>query len=298
VAEAGIPILIAGAKGQLARALAERAARHGFKAVALGRPALDLTKPETIRDAFSKVDPAFVINAAAATGVDQAESDPAAAFAVNRDGAAALAAETYKRKLPFLHVSTDYVFDGEGGAPYAEGAPVNPLGVYGRSKLEGEMAVLESHPKAIICRTSWVFSPWPKNFALTMLQYGQERDELKVVNDQHGRPTYALDLADALLDLGALASAVGPGDLPRILHVANSGEATWCEFAAAILGAAKQRGRKVAKLEPIPTSAYPTPARRPADSRLDCTQATLVLGRSLRDWRAAVEDWAGRVINA
>lgn len=297
VGKAGTPILVAGAQGQLARALAERASKHGFRAICLGRPELDLSDPATIAAAFEKHEPVFVVNAAAATAVDLAESEPDHAYAVNRDGAAALAAATYNARIPFLHVSTDYVFDGAGGAPYAATAPVNPLGVYGRSKAEGEQAVLSAHPRAIVCRTSWVYSPWPKNFALTMLDAGARRDELSVVDDQRGRPTYAPDLADALLDIGALVSTVGAADAPRILHLANSGEATWHEFAAAIFEHAHKAGRKTPRLKAIPTRDYPTPATRPADTRLDCAEADRLLGRSLRPWRAALEDWARRVLH-
>ena len=296
MAKSGIPILVAGASGQLARALAERAPRHGFQPVCLGRPQLDLTKPETIDAAFSKLDPAFVINAGAATAVDLAESEPDAAFAVNRDGAANLARAAHDRRLPLLHVSTDYVFDGLGGAPYSETAKVNPLGVYGRSKLEGEIAVLATHPTAIVCRTSWVFSPWPKNFALTMLALAEQKDEISVVGDQFGKPTYAPDLADALLDIGALVSTIGAADAPRILHLANSGETNWHDFAAAIFDHAQRAGRKISHLKSILTTDYPTPAKRPADSRLDCSKAELLLGRSMRNWRAALDDWAHRTL--
>jgi len=294
--KAGIPILVAGAKGQLALALAERAPKHGFKAICLGRPELDLADPATIAAAFKKYEPAFVVNAAAVTAVDLAEFEPEQAYAVNRDGAGALAAASYNARAPFLHVSTDYVFDGAGGAPYAANAPLNPLGVYGRSKAEGEQAVLAAHPHAIVCRTSWIYSPWPKNFALTMLEAGAKRDALSVVDDQRGRPTYALDLADALLDIGALVSTVGAADAPRILHLANSGEATWHEFAAAIFDLAHRAGRKTPVLKAITTKDYPTPATRPADARLDCAEAERLLGRSLRPWRAALDDWARRVL--
>ncbi len=295
--KAGTPILVAGAQGQLARALAERAPKHGFHAICLGRPELDLADPATIAAAFAKYEPAFVVNAAAATAVDLAESEPDHAFAINRDGAAALAAAAYSARLPFLHVSTDYVFDGAGGAPYPTDAPVSPLGVYGRSKAEGEQAALAAHPHAIVCRTSWVYSPWPKNFALTMLDAGAKRDEVSVVSDQRGRPTYALDLADALLDIGALVSTVGAADAPRILHLSNSGEATWHEFAAAIFDHAHKAGRKTPVLKAISTKDYPTPAKRPADGRLDCSTTERLLGRSLRPWRAALEDWARRVLH-
>ena len=164
-------------------------------------------------------------------------------------------------------------------------------------KAEGEQAVLAAHPNAIICRTSWVYSPWPKNFALTMLDVGSKRDEVSVVSDQRGRPTYAIDLADALLDIGALVSTVCAADAPRILHLSNSGEATWHEFADAIFERAQKAGRKVPQLKAIPTSAYPTPAARPADARLDCTSAERLLGRPLRPWRAALDDWARRVLH-
>ncbi|MET0545435.1 MAG: dTDP-4-dehydrorhamnose reductase [Caulobacterales bacterium] len=293
----GVPILVAGASGQVARAIAERAPRHGFAPVCLGRADMDLTQPDAIHAAIDRVEPAFVVNAAAYTAVDMAESEPDAAFALNRDGAAALAKAAHDFRLPLLHVSTDYVFDGLGGAPYSERAAPRPLGVYGRSKLEGEQAVLAAHPHTIICRSSWIFSPWPKNFALTMLDLAGRQTELSVVNDQRGKPTYAPDLADALMDVGALVTALGAADVPRLLHLANSGEATWYEFAAAIFEQAKKAVRTVPKLHAIPTADYPTPAQRPLDSRLDCSAAERLLGRSMRHWRSALEDWAGRVLH-
>lgn len=288
---------MAGASGQVARAIAERAPRHGFAPACLGRTDMDLTRPDLIHAALDRIEPAFIVNAAAHTAVDRAESEPGAAFAINRDGAAALAKAAHDFRIPLLHVSTDYVFDGLGGAPYPVKTPPRPLNVYGQSKFEGEQAVLAAHPAAIVCRTSWIFSPWPANFAMTMLDLAGRQDEVVVVADQHGRPTYALDLADALMDLGALVSTLGAADAPRILHLANGGEATWHEFAAAIFEQTKKAVRKVPKLRAISTAEYPTPARRPMDSRLECSAAERLLGRSMRHWRSALEDWAGRVLH-
>lgn len=289
-------ILVVGASGQLARSLAEQAERYGLDAICAGRPSLDLEKPDTVSRWLKEVDPLFVINAGAATAVDLAESQKEHAFSMNCTGAATLAKVVHDQGVPLLHISTDYVFDGGGGAPYAEHARTNPLNVYGQSKLAGELAVLETHPGAVICRTSWIFSPWPKNFALTMLELAKHRDEISVVSDQRGKPTYAPDLADALLEIGILAKNTGHDRLPRRLHVANSGETNWFEFASAIFEHCERAGLKIPRVKPTPTSEFPLPARRPLDSRLDCSLLERLLKRPMPHWRSGLEAWATRVI--
>jgi dTDP-4-dehydrorhamnose reductase len=195
------PILVAGKTGQLARSLAEEAALRGVALVAMERAHLDLTDPGSVERAVAATVPRAIINAAAYTAVDQAEAEPALAFAINRDGPARLAAAAARRDVPFIHLSTDYVFDGMKEGPYREDDAPAPLGVYGRSKLEGERAVRETCPAGVILRTSWLYGRFGRNFVTTMLQLAQTREVVRVVDDQHGALTAAPDLAGAILDL-------------------------------------------------------------------------------------------------
>jgi dTDP-4-dehydrorhamnose reductase len=195
------PILVAGKAGQLARSLAQEALWRGVPLVTMGRPDLDLTDAGSIERAVAAAAPRAIVNAAAYTAVDQAEAEQGLAFAINRDGAARLAASAARLGVPFIHVSTDYVFDGTKDAPYREDDRPSPLGIYGRSKVAGERAVREADPAAVILRTSWVYSRFGRNFVITMLQLAQTREVVRVVDDQHGAPTSASDLARAILDL-------------------------------------------------------------------------------------------------
>jgi dTDP-4-dehydrorhamnose reductase len=274
-------VLVAGSTGQLAQALIAIALRPHVDLLALGRPDLDL---ETRRGAERIADfaPDVIINAAAYTAVDAAEKDAARAFAINRDGAAWLAGIAASRNVPFVHVSTDYVFDGTKASAYIEDDATAPLGVYGRSKLEGEQAVLRAHPGAIVCRTAWVYSPYGNNFVKTMLRLARERDELRVVDDQIGNPTSAHDLAAKLLVI-ALSVRAKP-DLAGIYHVAAQGETSWCAFAREIMQLAGEHGHRSVPVVPIATADYPTPAKRPANSRLDCTKLEKAFG-GLPPWQ-------------
>ncbi|MBL9011233.1 MAG: dTDP-4-dehydrorhamnose reductase [Alphaproteobacteria bacterium] len=285
-------ILVAGRSGQLAEALRET---PGHEIVALGRPDLDLTRSETIAAAFDAARPEAVINAAAYTAVDKAETDEAAAMAVNA-GAGRLAAAASRLGLPFIHVSTDYVFDGRASRPYREDDPVAPLGAYGRSKRAGEIAVLEAMPQAVIVRTAWVFHHGGANFLRTMLRLAETRDEVGVVADQRGAPTYAPDLAVALVAMIERMKADGTAAPRGLFHATGSGETTWHGFAAAIFAGAARRGLKVPALKAIATADYPTPARRPAYSVLDCARLEADFGLRLPQWQDAVERCLTRLI--
>jgi dTDP-4-dehydrorhamnose reductase len=241
------------------------------------------------------VRPQIVLNAAAYTAVDRAESDAAAAFAINRDGAGALARACESAGCPIVHISTDYVFDGSKTDPYVETDTTNPIGVYGRSKLEGEAAVAAANSRHLIVRTAWLYAPYGQNFLRTMLRLASERAELRVVGDQHGNPTYVPHLADVLLALAGRIAAV-PQDQPwGIYHAAGLGDATWAQFAAAIVRAGARLGVPEIPVRPIPTDEYPTPVRRPANSRLDCGKLQRTFGLQLPSWQQGLRDCTARL---
>lgn len=286
-------VLVIGRDGQLSRSLAEHAAKQpGLDFHAVGRPQLDLTQPETIGSEIDAYRPDLVINAAAYTAVDKAETEPERAFAINRDGAAAAARAAAKVNAGFVHVSTDYVFDGRKSVPYVETDGTDPLNIYGRSKLEGERAVLAAHPGALVLRTSWVFSPFGSNFVKTMLRAGAERPLLRVVNDQIGNPTSSLDLAAAILEVAPVLLRE-PGGL---YHLTGSGSTSWHEFAAFIFEQSRKHGGPAPVLEAISSDEYKTAARRPRNSRLDCTAFSDRFGISQRHWKDAVSDVVARCL--
>ncbi len=281
------PILVTGGSGQLATALAEQG---GARIRHVGRPEFDFDKSETIAVAFHAAAPALVINAAAYTAVDAAETDAPAAFRANRDGPEKLARLCAAAGIPLIHVSTDYVYDGDKPSPYVETDPVGPRGVYGTSKLAGEQAVLASGARAIILRTAWVYAATGRNFVRTMLALGQTRDTLRVVADQHGCPTAAADLAGAILRIVARIDADGWDDARSgVFHAAGSGQTTWHGLATAVFAEAARHGAKTpSSVEAITTAEYPTPARRPANSRLDCSRLEATFGVRLPAWRDSV----------
>jgi dTDP-4-dehydrorhamnose reductase len=285
------PILVAGKTGQLARCLAQEADRRAVPLLALGRPELDLTQAGSLVAAVAAHAPRLIVNAAAYTAVDRAEAEPEAAMAVNRDGAGALAAAAARQGVPFIHVSTDYVFDGRQDAPYREEDAPSPLGAYGRSKLAGEAAVRAACPGAVILRTAWVYSPYGQNFVTTMLRLAETRAAVRVVDDQHGAPTTAADLAGAILDLAAQFADKTSGDdsAGGVYHLTGGGETTWYGFASAIFAGWARRGRRVPTLEPITTAQYPTAAQRPLNSRLDCSKIARVFGLRLPPWQHSLE---------
>lgn len=264
--------------------------------VAIGRPELDLESGGTIEPVVRAINPRAIINAAAYTAVDRAESEPDRAFAVNRDGAGRLAREAQRRGVPLIHISTDYVFDGRKSSPYVEADPAEPLNVYGRSKLEGEAAVREACADAIVLRTSWLYSAHDRNFLTTMLRLAEKQNPVRVVDDQHGTPTAAGDLATALLEIleqvrpESLRSAAG------IYHLTARGETTWHGFAAAIFAGCARRGRDPPRLVAISSAEYPTAAVRPANSRLDCSRVEQQFGIRLPPWQQSLDPCLDQVL--
>ena len=277
------PILVTGGAGQLATALVQ----EGRAAVLrVGRPEFDFDRPDSLAAAFQAARPALLVNAAAWTAVDAAEAEPDAAARANRDGPATLAALCADAGIPMIHVSTDYVFDGLKGAPYVESDPTSPTGVYGRTKLEGEQAVLAACPSAVVLRTSWVYSPVGKNFVRTMLAAAQKVPRLRVVADQRGCPTSARDLAVAVL---AVARQLQAGEAGAgVFHACGTGDTTWHGLAAAVFEDAARHGHPVPAVDAIATADWPTPARRPPDSRLDCGRLAEVFRIRMPDWRSSL----------
>jgi dTDP-4-dehydrorhamnose reductase len=291
-------ILVTGREGQVATALAEAGPAAGVTVITCGRPELDLEKPETIAPVIESHKPDVVVNAAAWTAVDQAEAEPERCHAVNAAGAGHVAAAARRAGAPVIQISTDYVFAGDLDRAYREDDPTGPTGVYGASKLAGERAVAAASPDHAILRTAWVYAPIGKNFVRTMLRLAESRDEVGVVADQFGAPTYAPDIAAATLDVARLLLARRDAtDQRGIFHLAASGEtASWADFAEAIFAGAARRGAKPAAVRRIGTSDYPTPARRPANSRLDCNLLASVYGVRLPDWRDGLERCLDRLI--
>ena len=282
-------VLIIGSSGQLARALMEATWPPGWEPAALGRPVVDLTQPETIAAALEREAPECIINAAAYTAVDKAESDRRTAFAINRDGVETLARACAARDIPLVHVSTDYVFDGSLNRPYSEDDPTSPATIYGMSKLAGEERIRALLPKHVILRTAWLFGPHGHNFVKTMLRLARTRDEIAVVDDQRGNPTYVPHLAEAIITLlRRLAAHPHSATVWGTYHLAGGGAATWAAMAREALAHSVRLGGPAARVRPITTADYPTPARRPMDSRLDCSKIARVLGITLPDWRRGV----------
>lgn len=277
-------MLVTGKTGQLACSLVEQArAFPDITVLALGRPELDLEDPVGTEARILAERPDIVVNAAAYTAVDKAESEPDRAFAVNRDGAAAVARAAAKLNVPLVHISTDYVFDGTKGEPYVETDTPNPINVYGASKLAGEQAVMAAHPAPLILRTSWVFSPYGNNFVKTMLRLAKERDVIHVVDDQHGNPTSALDLADAVLTVApTLSTTPGSGGL---YHYCNEGSISWYEFARFILEESARMGGPTATVEAISSAEYTMAAMRPRNSRLHNTKFQKRSTMTIRPWQ-------------
>lgn len=290
-------MVVTGREGQVVRSLLERGKEEGrFEVVALGRPALDLNEPERIEAALRQVRPEVIVSAAAYTAVDRAETDAAAAETANAVAPGKIAAAAALLGVPVIHLSTDYVFDGTKPEPYVETDPVGPTSVYGRSKLAGERAVAAATQNHVILRTAWVYSPFGRNFLKTMLQLGESRKRIDVVDDQRGNPTSALDIADGILAVAANLLARDDAGLRGVFHMAGAGEASWADFAIEIFAASARCGGPTAEVGRIATSAYPTPARRPANSRLDCGRLERLHGVRLGDWRRATAETVARVL--
>ena len=291
-------ILIAGKSGQVARSLEEQLQHTAHSWVAIGRPVLDLADPETIAALFNRDSFDVVINAAAYTAVDQAESEEDVATAINGAGAAALARFAATYNCPIIHLSTDYVFDGTSPEPYAENQPVAPLGAYGRSKLAGEQGVAAANPEHVILRTAWVYSPFGKNFVKTMLRLAETREELSVVADQFGSPTYAIDIADAVIEIvDQLDSSNDRIHFPwGVYHLAGSEFANWADVAETALVHSAALGGPTATINRIPSSEFPTPTQRPANSRLNTDLLYRTFNIRLPVWSERVKACTERLL--
>ena len=274
-------ILVTGGNGQLGKELREFSSLHtGLDFVFLSREDLPIEQFELVRNYFNTLKPAYCINCAAYTAVDKAESEEDLAFLVNGEAVGVLAAVCKEHNTKFVHVSTDYVFNGEATYPYTENFPTDPINVYGASKLEGETQAMELNPDSLIIRTSWLYSSLGKNFVKTMMQLMSEKDKIKVVNDQLGSPTNASDLAETIFNIIGLCHLQIYDWTPGIYNFSNEGIISWYDFAKAI----KQITNSPCDIKAISTAGYPTPAKRPAYSVLDKTKIQQTFGIKLKKW--------------
>jgi dTDP-4-dehydrorhamnose reductase len=289
-------VLVTGTQGQLARSLVERGSRRvGIDILAVGRPELDMEEPGSAERAIAVAAPDVVINAAAYTAVDQAEDEPDRAFRVNAAAAGEVATAAARIGAPVIHISTDYVFDGGATQPYSEDSETKPLGVYGRSKLEGEERVRAANPRSTIVRTAWVYSPFGRNFVKTMLAASQTCEILTVVDDQRGNPSSALDLAEGLLSIvESWRTDPGKGS-GQTYHVAGTGTTTWCGFARQIMTECRRQGLRAAEVEAIRTADWPTRAARPKNSALSSGKFARHFGYVMPDWEQSLADVVRRL---
>ncbi|MDB5248163.1 MAG: dTDP-4-dehydrorhamnose reductase [Segetibacter sp.] len=274
-------ILVTGKNGQLGnelRILSEKYLQYEYVLTDVAE--LDITDAKKVDAFFEQYQPAVCINAAAYTAVDKAETDKDLALKINAEAVGNLAENCRKINTRFIHISTDYVFDGTATTPYTEDYPVKPVNFYGESKLKGEERALMMDPSVVIIRTSWVYSYFGNNFVKTMLRLMKERDSINVINDQLGSPTYAADLAEVIMQI-----ATAPGNKPGIYHFSNEGVITWFDFATAI----KELAGLQCKVNPIDTSGYPTPARRPAYSVMNKDKIQATFGITLKDWKDSLQ---------
>ncbi len=284
-------VLVVGRAGQVARELARANWPAGVVVRCCGRESFDLADRAAALALVEQIRPALIVNAAAWTAVDRAESEPAAAYALNRDGPGHLAEAAAGLGAPLIHLSTDYVFDGSKSGPYVEDDPIAPLGVYGASKAAGEQAVRDRWSDHLILRTAWVYSPFGTNFVRSMLRLGQARPEVGVVADQMGCPTAAADIAAGITSIAGRLLAE-PGGADRgfgTFHLCGTGETSWHGFAAAIFERAAAFGAPTPRLKAITTADYPTPARRPANSVLDTGRIRAIWGLAPRPWPEALD---------
>lgn len=279
-------LLVTGAQGQVAQSLVT--ARSSHDVVAIGRPDLDITDIDTVRRHIGNVEPAVIVNCAAYTAVDKAESELEAAERVNASGAGNVARACNEAGIPVIHISTDYVFDGEKPTPYLETDYTGPRSAYGRTKLAGEEMVAEANPRHLILRTAWVYSPYCNNFVKTMLRLAATRPELGVVDDQHGSPTYAPHLAEAIVAILAQLELQPHAIDWGIYNAAGAGETTWCGLAREVFRVSQASGGPSAVVSAITTADYPAPAKRPANSRLDGGKLKAAFGIELPHWTEGV----------
>ncbi|VAV97383.1 dTDP-4-dehydrorhamnose reductase [hydrothermal vent metagenome] len=283
-------ILVAGASGQVATSLVVAAKPSKTQLVALGRPALDLVQPDTLIAAIKQHQPDLIINTAAWTDVDAAEDDPSATHAINAKGAGELAKAAAEQGIGIIHFSTDYVYDGAGNTPFCESDKTAPQNVYGHSKLAGEQAVIAVNPRHWIIRTSWVFSPYGHNFLKTVLRLAGQHSALKMVADQTGCPTYAPHLAEAVLQLATQIQTRGEDCPVGLFSLAGTGATHWAGFAEEVLTQSAKRGGPSADIEPVASSAFPTTAKRPTNSILNCSKAKQTFDITLPPWQQGVTE--------
>ena len=291
-------IAVTGNVGQVVQSLVERGMAAGHVVLPVGRPQLDLAlgDPDAVLRALDLAQPEAIVSAAAYTAVDRAESEPDLAHAINATGASHVARAAARLGVPLVHLSTDYVFAGDGSRAYREDDPTGSTGVYGASKLAGERAVLGACGNSAVLRTAWVYSPFGANFVKTMLRLAESRDELGVVADQWGNPTCALDIADGVLTVLANLAGSSAAELRGVFHMTGTGDTNWARFAEAIFAASAERGGPSARVRPITTADYPTPARRPANSRLDSGKLAQVHGVRLPGWPASTAAVVARLL--
>ncbi|MCO5132151.1 MAG: dTDP-4-dehydrorhamnose reductase [Xanthobacteraceae bacterium] len=276
-------VLVIGSDGQVARALRDVAGENGDVLLSCtSRSEVDVRQRDDIARAVEAARPDVIVNPAAFTAVDQAESQSELAFAINRDGARNVASVAARHAIPLIHLSTDYVFDGEKDGAYLESDATNPQTVYGASKLAGERAIAEVHPRSIVLRTAWVYAPYGSNFVRTMVRLAARNQPLRVVEDQVGCPTYAPDLARTILAMIAHAEKIGwPERLFGVLHACGADRTSWFGFARQVMTLSEAAGGPLVHIDPIPTSEYPTPARRPRNSTLSCERLKAQFGLAL-----------------
>ena len=292
-------IAATGKTGQVVTCLIERGGAAGHEVIALGRPALDLADPVSIARALEAAEPDAIVSAAAYTAVDEAESECELAHTVNGQGPGAVAEAAKTLGVPLVHVSTDYVFDGTLNRPYIESDSTGPRGVYGASKLAGEQAVLAAYSdNSAVLRVAWVYSPFGANFVKTMLRLAADRDQVSVVADQLGNPTSALDIADGIIQVATNLLSNSDRALRGVFHMSASGEASWADFAEVIFAASAAQGGPSARVRRIATVDYPTPAARPANSRLDCSLIARMHGVALPNWRGSLDTVIARLQTA
>jgi len=289
-------VAVTGTRGQIASSLIERAAGTDIEVLTIGRPSLDLSNLRMIVTAIEAGVADVLISAAGYTDVNKAESEPELADVINSQAAGRLAARARDAGIPIIHLSTDYVFDGEKAAPYRETDPVRPLNVYGHSKARGEQAVAAAHPSHVILRTCWVYSPFNRNFVKTMLDLAARQPEVRVVSDQVGNPTSAADIADGILAIARQLAGSQSRARYGTFHMAAAGAASWAEFAEEIFAIAAARGGPAARVVRIPSSEYPTPAKRPHNSQLDCARIAGAYAVILPDWRRSLPACIDRIL--
>jgi dTDP-4-dehydrorhamnose reductase len=286
-----LKILITGANGQLGNEFRSLAAKYPLDSfIFLTRHELPIDNSDTVRQMLQQHRPNWVVNCAAYTAVDKAETEKEQAMAINAEGAGTLAAVCAELGAKFIHISTDYVFDGSSASPYREDAATAPINTYGHTKLRGEQLVLENNPDAIIIRTSWVYSYFGNNFVKTMMRLMKERESINVVSDQVGSPTYAADLANAIM---RIIHSNKNGSAKGIFHYSNEGQISWYEFATAI----KELIGSNCSVNPIPSSQYPTPAKRPQYSLLDKSRIRTVFNVEIPDWKQSLKICIGKLVN-